>query len=70
MITYLKPSEKSTLKFCNKRISEISYQVNMKILLFTIKSSKNYEVKIPFFNQFKKIKDLEVTVNMIFKNGY
>ena len=37
MITYLKPSEKSTLKFCNKRISEISYQVNMKKLLFTIK---------------------------------
>ena len=48
MITYLKPSEKSTLKFCNKRISKVSYQVNMKILLFTIKSSKNYEVKIPF----------------------
>ena len=48
MITYLKPSEKSTLKFCNKRISEISYQVNMKKLLFTIKNSKKNEVKIPF----------------------
>ena len=32
-----KPSEKSTLKFCNKRTSEISHQVNMKKLLFTIK---------------------------------
>ena len=43
-----KPSEKSTLKFCNQKTSEISHQVNMKKLLFTIKNSKNYEVKIPF----------------------